>query len=111
MVMVQTPFNAPSTLELSNVAYSIVISVFAIVILSTIGILFQVSHHSMMAHDDDPANGPAVAATVFGAVAIYGVCSNPASIGLGSPCGNANLKTKLYGRHLLCSVDYKLGYI
>ncbi|PMD51963.1 uncharacterized protein K444DRAFT_602612 [Hyaloscypha bicolor E] len=49
----------------------IVISVFAIVILSVIGALFKSNHHSMMGSTDDPKDGPAVAATVFSAVIVY----------------------------------------
>lgn len=54
---------------------SIVISVFAIVILSVIGALFKSNHHSMMGSTDDPpvSQGPAVAATVFSAVIVYAV--------------------------------------
>ncbi|KAI9745547.1 MAG: hypothetical protein M1818_001081 [Claussenomyces sp. TS43310] len=51
----------------------IIISVFAVVILTTIGILFQTSNHSMMSGNADPADGKAVAATVFGAVVVYAV--------------------------------------
>ncbi|KAL3424827.1 hypothetical protein PVAG01_04108 [Phlyctema vagabunda] len=51
----------------------IVISVFAIVILSVIGALFKSNHHSMMGSVDDPEDGPAVAATVFSAVIVYTV--------------------------------------
>ncbi|KAH0252345.1 hypothetical protein KCU91_g18932, partial [Aureobasidium melanogenum] len=50
----------------------VVISVFAIVILSVIGALFKTNNHSMMGSEEDPADGAAVAASVFGAVAIYG---------------------------------------
>ncbi|TVY83983.1 Uncharacterized protein LSUE1_G001345 [Lachnellula suecica] len=49
----------------------IVVSVFAIVILSVIGALFKANHHSMMGSTEDPANGAAVAATVFSAVIVY----------------------------------------
>jgi ribonuclease kappa len=57
--------------------YSIVISVFAIVILSVIGALFKTNHHSLMGSTDDPpvSQGPAVAATVFSAVIVYVVSS------------------------------------
>lgn len=48
-------------------------SCFAIVILTVIGVLFQTNHHSMMGSIDDPENGPAVAVTVFSAVAVYAV--------------------------------------
>jgi len=51
----------------------IVISVFAIIILSVIAALFKSGHHSMMGSTEDPQNGAAVASTVFGAVIIYAV--------------------------------------
>ncbi|KAF2087600.1 hypothetical protein K490DRAFT_41479 [Saccharata proteae CBS 121410] len=50
----------------------IVVSCFAIVILSVIGALFKSNSHVMMGSKDDPSDGKAVAATVFGAVAVYG---------------------------------------
>lgn len=49
------------------------VSCFAIVILSVIGVLFQTNHHSMMGSVDDPENGAAAAVTVFSAVAVYAV--------------------------------------
>ena len=52
---------------------SIVISVFAIVILSVLGTLFSKNNHSVMGATDDPEDGSAVAGAVFGAVGIYGV--------------------------------------
>ncbi|CAK3832047.1 Pyridoxamine phosphate oxidase family [Lecanosticta acicola] len=51
----------------------IVISVFAIVILSTIGGMFATNHHSMVGSEEDPEDGGKVAAAVFGAVAVYAV--------------------------------------
>ncbi|KAF8866485.1 hypothetical protein BDZ45DRAFT_578765 [Acephala macrosclerotiorum] len=51
----------------------IVVSVFAIVILSVIGALFQSNHHSMTGSMDDPEHPLAVAATVFSAVVVYAV--------------------------------------
>ncbi|TVY47164.1 Uncharacterized protein LOCC1_G002580 [Lachnellula occidentalis] len=51
----------------------IVVSVFAIVILTVIGALFQANHHSMVGTIEDPENGAAVAATVFSAVIVYAV--------------------------------------
>ncbi|KFY68191.1 hypothetical protein V498_10726 [Pseudogymnoascus sp. VKM F-4517 (FW-2822)] len=51
----------------------IIISVFAIVILSVLGALFNASHHSLMDSNDDPKDGTVVAATAFGAVGVYGV--------------------------------------
>jgi len=59
-----------SELQLINFC-SIVLSVFAIVILSVIGALFKSNHHSMMGSTEDPKDGPAVAATVFSAVIVY----------------------------------------
>ncbi|TLD20770.1 hypothetical protein PspLS_08308 [Pyricularia sp. CBS 133598] len=49
----------------------VVISVFAIVILSVLGILFKNNHHEMVGGKDDPENGPEVAGTIFVAVIIY----------------------------------------
>jgi ribonuclease kappa len=63
-----------SELQLINFC-SIVLSVFAIVILSVIGALFKSNHHSMMGSTEDPKDGPAVAATVFSAVIVYVVCT------------------------------------
>ncbi|KAH6650140.1 hypothetical protein F5144DRAFT_597628 [Chaetomium tenue] len=48
-----------------------VISVFAIVILSVLGFLFRGNHPELVGGEEDPADGPAVAATVFTAVIIY----------------------------------------
>ncbi len=47
------------------------ISVFAIVILSVLGLLFRSNHPELVGGDEDPEDGPAVAATVFTAVIIY----------------------------------------
>ncbi|RKF62197.1 Uncharacterized protein GcC1_149011 [Golovinomyces cichoracearum] len=51
----------------------IVISVFAIVILSVICVLFKSNHHSMMGSINDPPDGAAIAGTVFSAVIVYAV--------------------------------------
>ncbi|KAK2626624.1 hypothetical protein QTJ16_003799 [Diplocarpon rosae] len=51
----------------------VVISCFAIVILSVIGALFKANHHSMTGSMDDPESGATVAATVFSAVIVYAV--------------------------------------
>ena len=56
---------------------SIVISCFAIVILSVIGALFKANHHSMVGTIDDPKDGAAVAGTVFSAVIVYAVRPTP----------------------------------
>jgi hypothetical protein len=63
--------------KLTSHLNSIVISIFAIVILSVIGALFKSNHHSMTGSTDDPKNPAAVAATVFSAVIVYVVCSSP----------------------------------
>ncbi|KLU87587.1 hypothetical protein MAPG_06584 [Magnaporthiopsis poae ATCC 64411] len=49
----------------------VVISVFAIIILSVLGLLFNSNHHELVGGGDDPENGPAVASTIFVAVLIY----------------------------------------
>ncbi|KAK3341506.1 hypothetical protein B0T25DRAFT_573878 [Lasiosphaeria hispida] len=48
-----------------------VISIFAIIILSVLGILFKANHPELVGGDEDPENGPEVAATVFIAVMVY----------------------------------------
>jgi len=50
---------------------SVVISIFAIIILSTLGFLFKANHHELVGGDEDPEDGAAVAGTVFTAVFIY----------------------------------------
>lgn len=52
---------------------SVVISIFAIIILSTIGSMFAAGNHTVMGSSEDPKDGKSVAAAVFGAVIIYGV--------------------------------------
>jgi len=59
---------------------SIVISCFAIVILSVIGALFKANHHSMVGTINDPKDGAAVAGTVFSAVIVYAVRPTTPSI-------------------------------
>ena len=54
--------------------HSIVISCFAIIILSVIGALFKANHHTMVGDTNDPEDGAAVAGTVFSAVLVYAVC-------------------------------------
>nr|POF07763.1 uncharacterized protein CFP56_75709 [Quercus suber] len=51
----------------------IVISVFAIIILSAIGSMFANGHHTMMGSEEDPKDGGKVATAVFGAVIVYAV--------------------------------------
>ncbi|KAL1957695.1 hypothetical protein VTO42DRAFT_5672 [Malbranchea cinnamomea] len=48
-----------------------VISIFAVIILSVLGSLFKRNHHSMTGSIDDPADGPAVAGSIFTAVIVY----------------------------------------
>ncbi|KAH8910876.1 hypothetical protein BR93DRAFT_964718 [Coniochaeta sp. PMI_546] len=48
-----------------------VISAFAIIILGTLGLLFNAEHPEMVGGEEDPANGHQVAVTVFIAVLIY----------------------------------------
>ncbi|KAF2679556.1 hypothetical protein K458DRAFT_313848 [Lentithecium fluviatile CBS 122367] len=49
----------------------VVVSVFAIIILSVIGALFKSGSHTVMGSKEDPEDGGAVAGAVFGAVFIY----------------------------------------
>ncbi|KAF4551030.1 Hypothetical protein D9617_15g043840 [Elsinoe fawcettii] len=51
----------------------IVISLFAIVILSVIGGLFKNEHHAVLGSDEnpDPKDAGAVATSIFGAVFVY----------------------------------------
>ncbi|GAB0132965.1 hypothetical protein EsDP_00001385 [Epichloe bromicola] len=53
-----------------------VISVFAIVILSILAILFRSGHEELVGgiKDPSPAEGKAVAGTIFTAVIVYAVC-------------------------------------
>ena len=79
MVMVSGPSTTRTPLgwmqESSPRRDSVVISVFAIVILSVMGALFNSNHHALMGSTHDPGDGPAVAATVFAAVLVYVVSS------------------------------------
>ncbi|EAW12525.1 uncharacterized protein ACLA_009480 [Aspergillus clavatus NRRL 1] len=49
----------------------VVISLFAIVILSVLGSLYQREHHGFTGSEDEPEDGAAVAASIFTAVIIY----------------------------------------
>ncbi|RYP36422.1 hypothetical protein DL767_003385 [Monosporascus sp. MG133] len=49
----------------------VVISAFAIVILSILGGLFRSNHHEMVGGTGDPEDGSAVAGTIFTAVFVY----------------------------------------
>ncbi|KAI1076728.1 hypothetical protein F5B20DRAFT_307773 [Whalleya microplaca] len=51
----------------------VIISVFAIIILSILGGLFRNEHHEFVGGTDDPKDGQAVAGTIFTAVIIYAV--------------------------------------
>jgi hypothetical protein len=59
------------SLPLPLTTHSIVISIFAIVILGVLAILFATDHHSMMDSGEDPENGKTVAATCLGAILVY----------------------------------------
>ncbi|EXF76910.1 hypothetical protein CORC01_11660 [Colletotrichum orchidophilum] len=48
-----------------------VISVFAIVILGVLGILFKQNHPELVGSEEDPKDGGAVAGTIFVSVMIY----------------------------------------
>ncbi|XXZ99149.1 hypothetical protein QA089_001663 [Meyerozyma guilliermondii] len=48
-----------------------VLSTFAVVILSVLGLLFKTGHESMMGSINDPEDGGAVAGTIFKAVLVY----------------------------------------
>jgi hypothetical protein len=63
---------------------SVVISIFAIIILSTIGSMFASGHHIVMGSSEDPKDGKGVAAAVFGAVVVYGVRIKPPKSDVGS---------------------------
>ncbi|KAG2017148.1 hypothetical protein GB937_005746 [Aspergillus fischeri] len=51
----------------------VVISAFAIVILSILGSLYKSEHHGFVGSESDPEDGGAVAASIFTAVVIYAV--------------------------------------
>ncbi|KAJ5495451.1 hypothetical protein N7539_000567 [Penicillium diatomitis] len=51
----------------------VVISVFAIVILSVLGSLYGSNNHTVMGSEEDPEDGPAVAASLYTAVVVYAV--------------------------------------
>ncbi|KAK2032559.1 hypothetical protein LX32DRAFT_611594 [Colletotrichum zoysiae] len=48
-----------------------VISVFAIVILGVLGVLFNQNHPELVGSEEDPKDGSAVASTIFVSVLIY----------------------------------------
>ncbi|KAL4761307.1 uncharacterized protein BDW70DRAFT_159870 [Aspergillus foveolatus] len=51
----------------------VVISLFAIVILSVLGSLFKSEHHGFTGSEGEPEDGGAVAASIFTAVIVYAV--------------------------------------
>ncbi|CAG7931505.1 unnamed protein product [Penicillium olsonii] len=55
----------------------VVISLFAIVILSVLGSLFGSNNHSFTGSDGEPEDGPAVAASIYTAVIVYIVRPSP----------------------------------
>ncbi|KAI1188752.1 hypothetical protein F5B17DRAFT_429190 [Nemania serpens] len=52
----------------------VVISVFAILILSVIGSLYRTKHHEFVGSIGDPENTTEVSNTIFTAVIVYAVC-------------------------------------
>ncbi|KAK4205348.1 hypothetical protein QBC40DRAFT_249353 [Triangularia verruculosa] len=49
----------------------VVISLFALVVLGVLGVLFKGNHPELVGGDEDPKNGPEVASTIFTAIIIY----------------------------------------
>ncbi|KAJ6072402.1 hypothetical protein N7467_010487 [Penicillium canescens] len=49
----------------------VVISLFAIVILSVLGSLYSSNNHAYTGSEDEPEDGPAVAASIYTAVIVY----------------------------------------
>lgn len=63
-----------TTLLMNNsTIHSVIISLFAIVILSILGGLYRNNHHEFLGGVEDPKDGKAVAGTVFTAVIVYAV--------------------------------------
>ncbi|CAP80312.1 Pc12g06850 [Penicillium rubens Wisconsin 54-1255] len=52
---------------------SVIISVFAIVILSVLGSLYNSNNHAYTGSEGEPKDGPAVAASIYTAVIVYAV--------------------------------------
>ncbi|KAF3028891.1 hypothetical protein E8E15_008312 [Penicillium rubens] len=50
---------------------SVIISVFAIVILSVLGSLYNSNNHAYTGSEGEPKDGPAVAASIYTAVIVY----------------------------------------
>ena len=48
-----------------------ILSVFAVVILSVLALLFRTNHESVMGSINDPEDGKAVASTIFTTVLVY----------------------------------------
>ena len=59
--------------QLITELFSTVLSVFAIVILSIIALLYRTGHEEFVGGQDDPEDGKAVAGTIFTAVIVYAV--------------------------------------
>lgn len=53
--------------------HSIIVSLFALVILSSLGGMYKTGHHAVMGSQEDPADGAAVAGAIYGAVVVYAV--------------------------------------
>ncbi|CAG8188129.1 unnamed protein product [Penicillium nalgiovense] len=52
---------------------SVIISVFAIIILSVLGSLYNSNNHAYTGSEGEPEDGPAVAASIYTAVIVYAV--------------------------------------
>lgn len=57
--------------DLSNPECSFVLSIFAIIILSVLGLVYKNGHEEFVGGIDDPEDGSAVASTIFVAVFVY----------------------------------------
>ncbi|KAG6073906.1 hypothetical protein E4U15_006245 [Claviceps sp. LM218 group G6] len=70
-----------------------VISVFAIVILSVLAVLYRSGHEELVGgiNDPSPEQGKAVAGTIFTAVLVYAVCEPPLKL----PIIRAFLRTSI----------------
>lgn len=96
-----SPSRATSQMDSPLTLDSVVISVFAIIILSTLGFLFKANHHELVGGDEDPEDGAAVAGTVFTAVFIYMVGTSGAT--LPPLLAGSYTNVSVYLRGSLCS--------
>ncbi|PYH54934.1 uncharacterized protein BO96DRAFT_478181 [Aspergillus niger CBS 101883] len=71
------PFKMKPVVSALNAWSCVVISVFAIVILSVLGSLYKSEHPGFTGSEGEPEDGAAVAASIFTAVLVYIVCLMP----------------------------------